>query len=299
MKCLLPLCLVFFSTISHAQDFEGPISLNGTRLYVSIKGKGEPLVILHGGPGLNHSYFKPHLKPLHQKFRIIYYDQRACGKSAVPSPDSISINMLVEDLEALRKFLDAEKINLLAHSWGAVLAVHYALAYPDNVKKVILSNPSMLSREFDALVAKISKKRTTKGDSIRKAELMRSGPMDIKKYEDFFLLSFKSSAYDPVNLERLSLKLQENFAEASKALFTGLMKDPAQSKNLYDELSRLKFPVLIISGKADIIPQASLEKLRSGLSHSRLITFEKSGHFPFIEETGRFNRVVEGFLNVE
>lgn len=72
-----------------AQDFEGPKRINGTGLYMSIRGKGETIVVLHGGPGLNHSYFNPHLKDLEKTFRMVYYDQRACGQSDTPSPDSI------------------------------------------------------------------------------------------------------------------------------------------------------------------------------------------------------------------
>jgi proline iminopeptidase len=125
---------------------------------------------------------------------------------------------------------------------------------------------------------------------------MRSGPMDKKMYEDFFLLSFKSSAYDPENLTRLQLNLPDNFQEASKALFTGFMKDPDQQKNLYGSLKELNFPVLIIQGKSDIIPEESIMKLKESLPHATISVFEKSGHFPFIEEKEKFIDVVSDFL---
>lgn len=235
--------------------------VNGTKLFVSVRGNAkEFLLVLHGGPGLNQAYFKPHLSDLEKKFRVIYYDQRASGQSRIPATDSISIKFLVNDLEELRKLFNIKKINILAHSWGAVLAMHYALTYPRQVDKLILCNPAMLSREFDQEASKLSKAKTSREDSLHRAQLMASGEMDVKKYEDFMLLSFKSSAFNPANMMKLDLNLPPNFPEASKALFTGLMKDPAHQMDLYPKLSSLKFPVLIITGVADIIPHTSFKK---------------------------------------
>src|SRR5687767_4673047 len=252
---LIPIILLnFFFCIDSAGQSgheEGLRKINGTELFVAIHGKGEPVVVLHGGPGLNHSYFRPHLRPLEENFKVVYYDQRASGKSRIPSPDSISIKLFTEDLEALRKELKLNKINLLAHSWGAVLAVHYALAYPGSINKIILSNPAMLSREYDKEAAALMKAKTTPEDSIAKAQLIGSGTMDVKKYEKFFILSFKSSAHDPAKLAGLNLDLPANFSEANKALFSSLMKDPAQLDNLYNDLAKISSPVLIIHGEAD------------------------------------------------
>ena len=289
-----------FSCIAHAQSKSGIKTLNGTRIFLTQNGEGESLVVLHGGPGLNHLYFKPHLEILEKNFQVIYYDQRASGKSATPSStDSINMNFLVNDLEAIRKEYRIDKMNVLAHSWGAVLAVHYALAYPDHIKKLILSNPAMLSREFDQEATKLAKAKTTDEDSVRRAELMATGMRDVQNYEDFFLLSFKASAHDPKNLTKINLGLPVNFPEASRALFSGLMKDPATQRDLYFDLPRLRMPVLVIHGEADIIPPASLEKLRQNIPNVSYESFPKSGHFPFVEETERFNDVVKKFLSGE
>jgi proline iminopeptidase len=207
------------------------------------------------------------------------------------------MKFFIDDLEAIRKEFRISKMNLLAHSWGAVLAVHYALAYPDHVKKMILSNPAMLSREFDQEAARLAKAKTTAEDSIRRAELMATGMREVKNYEDFFLLSFKASAYDPRNLNKINLGLPADFPEASRALFGGLMKDPATQRDLYVDLAKLQMPVLIIHGEADIVPPASIEKLRQNIPNVSYEPFPKSGHFPFVEETQKFNDVVKRFFS--
>src|SRR6266850_676176 len=82
------------------QDADGLKKINGTSLYLKIVGRGEPIVIVHGGPGMNHSYFIPHLDKLARKYKIVFYDQRASGKSSIPSADSISLKFFVDDIEA-------------------------------------------------------------------------------------------------------------------------------------------------------------------------------------------------------
>ena len=103
--------LLLSGTIACAQSSEGLTDINGTKLFVSQEGKGVPLIVIHGGPGLNHRYFKPHLDPLAKKNKVIYYDQRACGQSTIPAVDSISMEFFVDDIEAIRKLTGVEKIN--------------------------------------------------------------------------------------------------------------------------------------------------------------------------------------------
>lgn len=267
MKTVLLIILIACaSTVSGQTKLQGKNKINGTSLFLNVKGKGEYLLVLHGGPGLNHSYFTPHLNELEKKFTLIYFDQRACGKSSIPSSDSISIKFLVADIEAIRKKFRIEKLNILAHSWGALQAIHYSLDHPEHVNKVILSNPSMLSREYDEQAAELVRKNTSSEDSTKRADIMGQGEMDSKKYEEMFLLSFKPSAFKKDNVSKIHLNLPRNFAAANNALFTALMKDPALGQNLYESLGSLDFPVLIIHGDADVIPYGSIERLNKGKS---------------------------------
>ena len=280
------------------QDFEGIKKINGAKLYFSIKGKGENLVVVHGGPGLNHSYLKPHLIELEKKFRVIYYDQRANGQSWVPAADSISFKFLANDLEAIRRELNVEKLNILAHSWGVIPVIHYALAYPGRVNKFIMSNPALLSREFDRDVMALLTKRTSKADSAQRVQL-RAGPMDKQRYESLMLLTFRSTAYDPTNMSKLALNIPANFAAANQMLFSGLMKDPAAQANLYDSLDQLNFPVLVIHGDADVTPGAVIERLKTNLPKAEHVMFRQSGHFPFIEENKKYIDTVITFLRTK
>jgi proline iminopeptidase len=296
MKAILYLLIIIcFDAVSQSKP-QGRIKINGTRLYFNVKGTGPYLLMLHGGPGLNHSYFIPHLRELEKKFTLIYYDQRACGRSSIPAADSISINFLVNDIEAIRKRFKIAKLNILAHSWGSLLAVQYALAYPDKINKLILSNPSMLSREYDEQAAQLVMKNTSREDSIARAKIMSEGTLDSDKYEELFLLSFRPSAYNKENVSKINLNLPENFSTANNSLFTALMKDPALSQDLYESISTLAFPVLVIHGAADVVPFASIERLSRELPQAELVVLKESGHFPFVEERELYNKTVVDFL---
>lgn len=296
-KLLSIFVLMLVSVSGHAQDFSALKNINGTRLFVSVAGTGEPVVVLHGGPGMNQSYFKPYLNDLEKNFRVIYYDQRASGQSATPSADSISIQFFIEDLEAIRKEFKIEKLNLLAHSWGAVLAAHYAIRYPQHIRKIIFSNPAFLSREYDQLAGELVKKKTTKEDSTQRATIMAAGMnMTTAQIEQLLRISFRASAYNRKNVDKLNLNLPGNFQKANRNLFTGLMKDPDNKKNLYDSLSQLKIPTLIIHGQADNLPMASINRLKNSLPNSELIILDKSGHFPFVEEQENYLTVVKTFF---
>jgi proline iminopeptidase len=288
VRIVVCLCLLACGFLVNAQDYIGRKKINGAELFLSVKGKGETLIVLHGGPGLNHNYFKPHLEDLEKKFRVVYYDQRASGQSSTPSADSLTMNYFVEDLEALRQYLKVEKIKVLAHSWGGVLLAHYALKYPKHIAKVMLVSPAMLSREYDQQAAAAGKARATKQDSLDRAAIVSKGNMQLEDYDKMLRISFNASAYDRKNIDNLNLNLPANFVNASRALFTGLMKDDASSANLYDSLKKFNFPVLIIHGQADILPMESIERMRKNLPLGSLMVFEKSGHFPFIEERKRF-----------
>jgi proline iminopeptidase len=293
---LLILSLLFCVSALAQEDFTGIKKLNGTSIFLSVRGTGEPLLVIHGGPGLNHSYFIPFLKKLEEKHRLIYYDQRACGQSSTPSADSISLKFLMDDIEAIRKEFKIAKLNVLAHSWGAVLASHYASQYPDRINRIIFSGPAMLSRDYDQEAAALVKQKTTAADSIDRAKIFGSGTLNTQKYDELLRISFRISAYDRTNISKVNFNLPANFMEANRALFTGLMKDPLFNSDMYNVLPSFKFPALVIHGDSDVIPLTSIQRLTKGLPNARYLAFSKSGHFPFVEETERYNNEILSFL---
>lgn len=104
-------------------------NINFQGLNINTIGEGEAIVFLHGGPGSEHRFFLPHVLPLSQKFKLVFYDQRGCGKSAPSVDGQYSMMDEVCTLELLRKELKLEKINIFGESWGSMLVCFASKKY--------------------------------------------------------------------------------------------------------------------------------------------------------------------------
>jgi pimeloyl-ACP methyl ester carboxylesterase len=103
-------------------------------------------VVVHGGPDFDHEYLLPELDRLADVCRLIYYDQRGRGRSFTGEvADDVTVGSEVEDLDAIRRELQLGSIAVLGHSWGALVAMEYALTHPAAVSHLILISPGPVS----------------------------------------------------------------------------------------------------------------------------------------------------------
>ena len=109
----------------------------GVSLFIHEEGRGDSVIVLHGGPGADHSYLHGIIDGLTDRFHFIFYDQRGSLRSPARNV-SYTIGDHVRDLEALRAALGLSRINILAHSAGTTLAYHYLAEHPDRVGKLVL-----------------------------------------------------------------------------------------------------------------------------------------------------------------
>ena len=153
LKVLGPVTLVLLAVFAGAQlkpqastanifpQEEGFVDANGVMIYYKILGHGEPLMIVHGGPGASHDYFLPYLLPLARRHKLIFIDERGSGRSQkLEDPAGYTIQNMVEDVESVRQALGLGKINVLGHSYGGALAQAYALKYQSNLSHLILGS---------------------------------------------------------------------------------------------------------------------------------------------------------------
>ena len=113
---------------------EGYKQVNEIPHFFRIVGTGEPFVFLHGGPGMWHDELVPSFLEFAKSHQCIFYNQRGNGKSLMEKIDetNFSTDLLVNDMEALRKEFGLEKMNIIGHSWGGLLGMYYASKYPQN-----------------------------------------------------------------------------------------------------------------------------------------------------------------------
>src|SRR5436190_1951044 len=137
--------LFFLITVLSLQLYaqkEGFAESNGVRIYYRTFGTGTPVLIINGGPGLNSDGFVDLAKTLSAHNETIIYDQRGTGKSAMQKMEAATVTMqlMIDDMENLRKQLKIERWIILGHSFGGMLASYYATIDPDKIISMILSS---------------------------------------------------------------------------------------------------------------------------------------------------------------
>ena len=299
MNYMLALIAVFTLSTSNAQYTDTLLEVNGTKLYIKEIGTGAPIIVIHGGPGLNHSYFLPHLNALAKKHRVIFYDQRACGNSSGNLDSSqMNLHLFVEDIEAIRNSLKLGKISILAHSWGGLVGMKYAMKYSENISALILSNSvSPKFGEFEKETNQRLKARTSKEDSLLRSSILQSAEFksgNLQSYTALFKLSFKPSFYYSSSPLKMQLTLPPDFLSKRKVLF--YMSKELSAYNFYDSLKMISCKTLVIHGDYDGMPQELSVKIQHHIPNAALIIIRKAGHFPFIDKPKQYTEVITKFI---
>ncbi|HUU27887.1 MAG TPA: proline iminopeptidase-family hydrolase [archaeon] len=276
---------------------EGIASSNGVQLYYKTVGEGEPVVILHGGPGFDHLHMLP-MSALAKDYKVVFYDQRATGNSTGKvDARSMTVDNFVEDLEGLRKGLNLGKMNLIGHSWGAVLGMHYGIKYPDNLKTLILLGAYASMDIFDQYFENIQKK-TSSRDSRAMKEIEQSEAFKKKEAEavqKYYRMAIKPFFYDQSSAGRLDLTFGKNTARNLSAVGNLLMRNLG-SFDIHDKLPAIKCPTLIIHGDSDPLPWEAAHKVHQWISQSKIVILKNTGHFMFVESPEEFFPVMRDFL---
>jgi proline iminopeptidase len=296
MKKLLPLLLLLSCTVPKAEE-EGLLAVNGTSLYYHAIGKGEPVIIIHGGPVLDQSYMIDHFKELAKNHRLIFYDQRACGKStAEVDTSSMTMKNLIDDIDQLRQKLGFEQVHIFGHSWGGMLAAKYAVEYPLKVKSLVLCDAMPPSFRLWKEEEQILSQRTSAYDSLLEEQIKSQEGFkkeEVRYVDSLMKISFKSQFADTTRLALLKIKLPRDFFKRSR-IFEHISPE-LFAFDLTTQLEKIIAPTLIIYGDQEPANEISGPVYKSGIANAKVVVIPNSGHFPFIEQPLRFNLAIEAF----
>src|ERR1700733_1575198 len=133
-----------------SRDGEGFVDGSGVRIYYKTLGRGVPLLLLHGGPGADHSDFLPALRPLARHCQLVLIDERGSGRSErLKDPKGYTLSRMVKDIECVRQHLKLERLVVLGHSFGGILAQAYAVRHPKKVLGLVLAGAGSSARCID------------------------------------------------------------------------------------------------------------------------------------------------------
>ncbi len=284
---------------------ESRIDVGGAELYAREVGKGPAIIVLHGGPDFDQSYLLPEMDRLSDSYRLIYYDQRGRGRSANNvRPEDVTLASDIADLEKVRQSFHLEFATLLGHSWGTVIALEYALKYPERVSHLILMNPGPVSREDYVQLRKDWLEKRPEAMAQRKAiaETTAYKEGDPEAVTAYYRIHFKPALTRSEDYEKLIARMRASFTKEgvlkARAVEDRLMQDTWASPDfdLIPKIKTLKIPTLVLSGDHEFIPAATAEHIAQAIPHARLVTLKGCGHFTFIECPAETHGQVDAFL---
>jgi proline iminopeptidase len=290
---------------------EGFLDVHGVFLYYTEIGEGEPLIVLHGGPGGSHNYFLPYLLPLARCSRLIFMDERGSGRSGkLQQHSEYTVDQMADDVEALRVALGLRHINVLGHSCGGVVAQAYALRYSRSLSHLILASTFHSTRELNQAVAeakaKIDPVHLKRIEELERAGLYSKGePWEHGRYPVEYVQLVNSWFYYPMFFEEQTTAnfnpsafgvAWDVYREMSGSSGEFVIDGNLKSVEFADQLKSLNVPTLIIAGEDDPLTMGILREIHSDISGSQLAILPRSKHFTFIDQTELFNQTVNRFI---
>lgn len=280
-----------------SNDWPRRVRLRDVELFVDVVGRGEPLVLMHGGPSAD-LWTLGGFRKLADQFTLVFYDHRCNGRSVGMPISSMTWDNLVGDVEALREHLGFESWSVFGHSFGGHVALEYVLRHPDRVSRLVLMDTAADARWARDNAPDLMARR---GFAAERVELVRRWfHGDFTPREYLPMMWRISSAYGgTAGLRGVARELAaggwrsrirpEPLIHAGRELMPGW--------SVVDRLGEIHVPTLVLAGSEDFVcPPDCQRELAEGIPGSRLVIVDGAGHDPQDEQPERVLPLVRSFL---
>jgi proline iminopeptidase len=263
---------------------------DGVSLNVEQVGEGFPLVVLHGGPGVDHTMFRPYLDALADGFRLLYVDQRGQGRSERVDPASLSLDVFARDVDALAAALGLDRFAVLGHSFGAIVATFHAVEL-GTADAYVISGGADSSDRLETDVAASLEALGEEGRPIAESWEREQTVETEDEFRDLMRAQwpfhFAGAVPDEYGEDTVfTPEVLRQFAAAGYGSF-----------DFSADLSRIDRPTLVIVGEQDrtTTPRAA-RVLHEGIRDSELVVLAGAGHMSFVEATDDYLGALRSFL---
>jgi proline iminopeptidase len=284
--------------------------IRGTRIYFDIEGAGlvpdgprmreKPVAfIIHGGPGGDHSGFKPVMSPLAETAQLVYFDHRGQGRSGLADPDAdparFTLDENVEDMEALRRYLGCGPIVSIGTSYGGMVAMAHAARYPAAVSRLILVVTAAHGGFIQSALRIVRERGTAEQQRVCET-LWAGGFASAEALRHYYEVMGPLYAlrHDPAQ----AAATQGRTIHSPEPLNRAFRPDGfLRTFDLRPELSSITAPTLILAGRHDwICPPEFSEEIASLIPGSRLLIIENSSHSVRVDAPEVLLRELTGFI---
>ncbi len=294
---LLTGLFIFQSQIGLAQQSEF-IQENEGVIHFRVFGDGVPVLIINGGPGMNSDGFSGLAETLGKSYKAIIYDQRGTGKSELSEINSRSITMdlMVKDIEAIRKELNLKEWVILGHSFGGILASYYTSKHPTKVSGLILSSSGGLDMSLFSTLNITGRLTSLQRDSLNYwTRKIQNG--DTTHYASLQRGKYLAPAYlnDKSYVPKVAERLTQGNSEINALVYQDMRRI---DYDVSEELKEFEKPVLIMQGKYDIIPLAVSEKAHTAFKRSKLLVLPNSSHYGWLEDSLLYFTEIDSLISL-
>lgn len=273
------------------------IQIRDVSLFVKVIGQGYPLLVMHGGPGADHSTMLS-FQACADQFTLVFYDHRCNGRSEGAEVTSLTWENLTADADALRQTLGFEKWAVLGHSFGGMVALEYALRYPQNLSHLLLMDTCGDARWVQQNASELMEKQGFRAAEVRAARRFFNGELAPREYLATMLTFgrayFYRASFFTMLLQAFSggtrVKIRP---EAQIYAFSQLLP----GWNVMDRLSEIIVPALVLAGRDDFqFPPEHQAILADRLPNARLEIIERAGHNAPTEQPAEVIEAIRRFF---
>jgi proline-specific peptidase len=274
------------------------VSIGDTRLWVEERGSGYPLIVLHGGPGLDHHMFGDYLDPLTDEFRLILVDQRAQGLSDKAPVDTWTLSQMAHDVVLLAEAMNLDRYAVLGHSYGAFVALQNAVDYPGNAAQTVVSSGIPAAHYLDHVQRSLA---TFEPIELRE-QVTQSWAREryAQTQADMEAILHDQNPYqfgNPLDPRIADYERRSGGATYSADVLSHFARQDYGSIEVEDRLIQISHPLLVLAGRLDRTCSAeAAQAIQRGTPGSELVIFERSGHMTFVEENAAYLRAVQSFI---
>jgi len=254
-------------------------------LRVHELGDGDPVIVMHGGMGLDHTYMLPSVRALARDVRLILYDHRGNGQSSAAAPESLTLESWARDAISLADALEFDRFVLLGHSFGGFIALQLASMFGDRLSGLVLCSTAAALDYPDVAFANAQRRATPEQLAALTTGLTTPAESDAAFRELFLtVLPIYFASWSP-ECRAFFEHVRYDAAASNRGLL-----DILPRYNVRDRLSSIGTRALVVGGREDWLtsPSHATVPLAAALPNATLHLFERSGHFPFIEEANAF-----------
>ena len=267
--------------------------MRGVALFERRAGDGPEVIVLHGGPGAHHDYLLPGFDALATGRTLVYYDQRGGGRSAVARDVPVGWREHVADLDALRDVWGLSQLDLCGYSWGALLAMLYAITHPARVASLALVSPAPAAKsEREHYESVLAARGATPEITAARQELQQSGlrTRDTAAYaKRLFELAVAGYFHEPARARDLTPFRVTG--RTQQEVWSSLGDD----FDIRPALTKLAVRSIVVHGDDDPIPVETARTTAEAL-RAPLVVLPDCGHVPYVEAPGAFVAALDPFL---